>query len=258
MTYADDISTCEDYPVRLLFADDAFAYAVTAWYEPKRCEHYTCPPVVLTILRIYVFHDELLACLSLVRLPLLPHSTAMSWWIISLGLFFWIQRLFAQKSQVTCVSSFHWAQNDKGQDPCTVAALVQASCRSDTNVTIKKLSANEIYVGPDQKNTNDTCACNSVVYSLLSACAACQDRFYIDWQSWTRYCATSYLYRIPGNISSNIVIPSWAYNVISVGTLTSIPGSWNPTLSLQPPCNRFDLDAAIQTAISGEVFPPIC
>ncbi len=65
-----------------------------------------------------------------------------------------------------------------------IVSLVHPSGSSpsdvSTQVTIEKLAPNEVYLGPDPQNTNDICACNSVVYSLLSACAACQDRFFIE------------------------------------------------------------------------------
>ncbi|KXN92204.1 ATP synthase subunit beta, mitochondrial [Leucoagaricus sp. SymC.cos] len=120
----------------------------------------------------------------------------MSRWAIAIGLLSLFHSLLAQKSEVTCPPSFDWARNSKNQDPCLVVALLQADCRNDTNVTISKLAANEVYTGPDPANTNDVCACNTVVYSLLSVCAACQNRFFVDWTSWTLHCAVSYLKQV--------------------------------------------------------------
>ncbi|KAJ3571061.1 hypothetical protein NP233_g4007 [Leucocoprinus birnbaumii] len=126
------------------------------------------------------------------------------------------------------------AKNNKGQDPCLVAALLQADCRNETNVTIPQLAVNEIYTGPNPANNHDVCLCNSVVYSLLSVCAACQSRFWMDWTSWTAHCAIAYIRGFPKNISSNVAVPPWAYNNI---TVISAP--------------NFDMEQAIRTAVNG-------
>lgn len=158
----------------------------------------------------------------------------MNWSSTATVFLFLTRRLLAQKSEVTCSSSFDWAKNSKGQDPCLVAALLQADCRNGTNVTVPKLAVNEIYPGPDPANTHDVCACNSIVYSLLCTCAACQGRFCVDWTSWTEHCAMAYLEGFPKDIPSDINVPLWAYNKI---TMASAPS--------------FDMGAAIKTAITG-------
>lgn len=39
---------------------------------------------------------------------------------------------------------------------------------------VGSLPSGYVYTGPDGSDNNDTCKCNTVTYSLLSACAACQ------------------------------------------------------------------------------------
>lgn len=96
-----------------------------------------------------------------------------------------------------------------------------------------QLAVNELYPGPD---ADDVCACNSIVYSLLSACAACQSRFYIDWTSWTTHCATIIVAGFPKTISNDIAVPRWAYNNMT-----------NASVS------KFDIDQAIETTAGGTI-----
>ena len=71
------------------------------------------------------------------------------------------------------------------QDPCTVAAYLQAPCFSGSEslrCTPHSLadrlefgvgSISEGYYTP-AGNGSDTCACSSVAYSMISACGICQ------------------------------------------------------------------------------------
>ncbi|KAI0249314.1 hypothetical protein BJV78DRAFT_1228690 [Lactifluus subvellereus] len=60
---------------------------------------------------------------------------------------------------VICSQTWQWTSNSFGQNPCIVAAYLMATCNGG-------------YDG-------DLCKCNTVVYSLLSACDACQQKPWI-------------------------------------------------------------------------------
>jgi hypothetical protein len=91
-----------------------------------------------------------------------------------------------------CVQTF----NSLDQDPCVVAAYLQSTCSggcqyyylprvyepcrlvSFAAFTVPALPPGYEYSGPDVPDGTDLCECNTVVYSLLSACDACQGS---DW-----------------------------------------------------------------------------
>ncbi|KAF8340258.1 uncharacterized protein EI90DRAFT_3034883, partial [Cantharellus anzutake] len=72
------------------------------------------------------------------------------------------------------------------------------------------------YVGP-KLNTSyepNLCDCSSVVYQLMSACAACQNRTYITYPNWGANCSSIAIvegeYR-PSLIPPGTLVPNWAY-----------------------------------------------
>ncbi|KAK0210849.1 hypothetical protein DFS33DRAFT_330903 [Desarmillaria ectypa] len=73
-------------------------------------------------------------------------------------------------SNVTCLPSYNWTQNDCEQTPCEVAAYLISQC-TDEPFTLNPLPANTHYLGPTSLQDANECECSSVVYSLVSACA---------------------------------------------------------------------------------------
>ncbi|KAG1891137.1 hypothetical protein F4604DRAFT_1913950 [Suillus subluteus] len=137
---------------------------------------------------------------------------------------------FAQMSTVTCLSSFGWMNNSLGQDPCLVAAYLQSACEA---TTIDPLPPGYIYAAPSAALANP-CACSTVTYSMLSACADCQNATYLNWTSWSLSCTQTSIresvrkvvdilqaFLIPPidrylmNIPTGIKVPNWAYLSVS-------------------------------------------
>ncbi|KAH7905127.1 hypothetical protein BJ138DRAFT_1183790 [Hygrophoropsis aurantiaca] len=129
------------------------------------------------------------------------------------------KRCWAQQG-ASCPASagYSWAANEIGQDPCVVANDLSTS---------DSLSCNDIYVsfGPltagsegypaPSGNTVGPCLCNTVIYSLATACASCQLAQYLSWSQWIVNCPTSDVAQSwPTSIASNTVIPAWAYLAI--------------------------------------------
>ncbi|KAF8491364.1 hypothetical protein F5888DRAFT_1736780 [Russula emetica] len=80
----------------------------------------------------------------------------------------------AQLTYPTCPTSWSWSFNSLGQSPCAVAAQLQGVC-DNGEFSIPSLVSGDSYVGPTGSNdSTDLCKCNTVVYSLMSACGACQ------------------------------------------------------------------------------------
>ncbi|EGN97447.1 hypothetical protein SERLA73DRAFT_169774 [Serpula lacrymans var. lacrymans S7.3] len=131
-----------------------------------------------------------------------------------------IRGVATQTSNVTCASSFGWANNSLNQTPCTVASYLEGVCNGG-EWDIPALPPNEHYLAPSLSDANN-CQCNSVVYSLISACAACQNQLWVSWDTWSTNCS-GYVYFMtyPNNIPQETVVPAWAYlNVTAVGAGT--------------------------------------
>lgn len=135
-------------------------------------------------------------------------------------------RAIAQLTNATCLPQYGWMYNSKDQSPCLVAAYVQSVCFG-SQYTVPALDPKnypyDYYPAPSADEAN-SCECNTVTYSLLSACAWCQNLTYTDWPDWKFYCSTEYL-GYPENIPSGTAIPQWAYQNVVVS------GSFNATLA---------------------------
>ncbi|KAF4614942.1 hypothetical protein D9613_002754 [Agrocybe pediades] len=75
---------------------------------------------------------------------------------------------------------------------------------------IEVLPAMSHYLGPTLQTANP-CQCNTVTYSLMSACGACQGRTYLSWSVWSANCPTVSINTYPEPIPSGVAIPGWAY-----------------------------------------------
>ncbi|KAF8339239.1 hypothetical protein F5887DRAFT_475680 [Amanita rubescens] len=105
---------------------------------------------------------------------------------------------------------YNWTFNSMGQSPCYVADALMDQCLGQMYTIIPLSVPGDSYEFPENF-LNATCSCNTVWYSLLSACAICQNGSWITWQSYSQYCNQTYLMQYPGHIPSNTSVPSWAY-----------------------------------------------
>ncbi|KAH9983813.1 hypothetical protein BJV74DRAFT_595309 [Russula compacta] len=125
---------------------------------------------------------------------------------------------FAQLSYPNCSAGWNWSYNSLGQNPCNVAADLEATCNGG-QFEIPQLQSGHLYRGPDS-GSNNLCQCNTVLYSLVSACSACQGSSWIQWSAWSFNCSvvsspTTY----PKLIPNGTRVPYWAYlNVTTAGT----------------------------------------
>ncbi|KAJ7641508.1 hypothetical protein FB45DRAFT_900379 [Roridomyces roridus] len=135
----------------------------------------------------------------------------------------------AQSTNATCDKSFDWSLNSRGQSPCLVAAYLGSVCSSDGLFIVPALPPNSIaYQGPILALANP-CACSSVFYSLLGACADCQSTMaqVTTWSFFNTNCSTSYLQTFNQNIPSTTAVPHWAYQDVTAQT----DGKFNVTLA---------------------------
>jgi len=99
-----------------------------------------------------------------------------------------------------------------GQSPCTVFAYLQGQCTSGVS-HVPPLLPGQYYTGPNATQSDNQCLCNSVVYSLISACASCQQGSYLPWSKWTIVCKAVYLNVLPISIPPETDVPRWAYTL---------------------------------------------
>ncbi|KAL6305946.1 hypothetical protein BKA93DRAFT_730114, partial [Sparassis latifolia] len=81
--------------------------------------------------------------------------------------------------------------NSLGQSPCLVAAYAFGACQANTSWSVGSLqNLSSTYPGPTESQAN-RCTCSSVSYSLISACAACQEAQLSPWDTWIANCSSS-------------------------------------------------------------------
>ncbi|KAH9973145.1 hypothetical protein BGW80DRAFT_1459453 [Lactifluus volemus] len=134
--------------------------------------------------------------------------------------------VFAQVTWPYCtLSSWGWTYNSLNQNPCLVAAFLQSTCNGGS-YDLPALNLGYSYAGPEA-GYGDLCWCSTVVYSLLSACDACQNEPWFSWYDYSTNCtrgqppASSFPHPVP----SGIRVPQWA--LIDV----TVQGDWNSSQS---------------------------
>ncbi|KAI0088019.1 hypothetical protein BDY19DRAFT_994437 [Irpex rosettiformis] len=123
-----------------------------------------------------------------------------------------------------CLSGSDWMLNRKGQTPCIVAAYLSSAC--DSNSAGNDVEA----LRPRQyrillKTAANDCFCNTVMYSLLGACATCEGLESLSWSNWTKNCTKTFVAGFPKPIPEDTAIPEWAYYNIT------LDDSFNATLT---------------------------
>lgn len=126
---------------------------------------------------------------------------------------------WAGSMSAKCNSGWEWAENSLGQNPCQVAGDLQASCLGYSDYVLSPLEPASYYIPPGENDTDaQNCGCNTVIYSLYSACEACQTRTVIQWGQWEAYCKVVYVSEYPFNIRGDTAVPRWAFiNVTEQG-----------------------------------------
>ncbi|KAH7913750.1 hypothetical protein BJ138DRAFT_1124146 [Hygrophoropsis aurantiaca] len=147
----------------------------------------------------------------------------MASWIVGAALLALGLRRFhsagAQYTDVVCFNNYTWADNSLGQSPCVVASYLQAPCHPNgANITALVNSTYE-YTPP---TTVTPCECNTVTYSLISACGGCQGATWVTWDYWTLNCSGSTSnQQYPRPLPSGTAVPAWAYLALTNGTWDS-------------------------------------
>ncbi|KAK0445020.1 uncharacterized protein EV420DRAFT_981383 [Desarmillaria tabescens] len=115
------------------------------------------------------------------------------------------------QSEATCTdSAYSWSFNSLKQSPCDIGRALGGVCTTD--FTIQALPSGYHYSGVGAIYTSD-CVCNTVYYSLLDVCAACQGGSVSVWNEWDANCTTTYQ-TFPENIPDGTAVPHYAYQAL--------------------------------------------
>ncbi|KAF8339230.1 hypothetical protein F5887DRAFT_475487 [Amanita rubescens] len=133
-------------------------------------------------------------------------------------------------------SQYYWTFNSLGQSPCSVADVLMIYCTGQA-VIIPAIPPGEQYAPLGSTGANVKCFCNTVWYSLMSACAACQNGYWPTWPNYSAVCPQIYLmHPIP---VSNTSVPNWAYvnvtatnNTFNVAAASILAAEDTPTDSV--------------------------
>jgi len=104
-------------------------------------------------------------------------------------------------------AEYDWTFNSMGQSPCYVAQILATQATGQAN-PIAPLS---LPGAASSFTSNGSCYCNTVWYSLVSACAVCQNETWLTWPNYSQNCNQTYLMQFPDPIPSNTSVPRWAY-----------------------------------------------
>ncbi|KAG9050840.1 hypothetical protein FS837_001950 [Tulasnella sp. UAMH 9824] len=112
------------------------------------------------------------------------------------------------------------------------------------------------YVGPYNPPQNygvTVSRCNTVVYSLMSACSYCQGGLVGTWSDWISYCPSSYVSKgFPETVPPETDIPEWAY------LDPTAVGIWDPTAAQQFATNGTTSNPSIAPVPSASSTPSSC
>ncbi|KAF7304963.1 hypothetical protein MKEN_01211000 [Mycena kentingensis (nom. inval.)] len=115
-------------------------------------------------------------------------------------------------TNATCQAGWEWSFNSLNQSPCEVAAFLGSTCNDGMFFVPALINSTAFYTAPSVAQANP-CACSSVFYSALSACAGCQGGQFLLWNKWNEHC--SFVYSIyQNNIPTGTRVPHWAYLAI--------------------------------------------
>ncbi|KZV73403.1 hypothetical protein PENSPDRAFT_648938 [Peniophora sp. CONT] len=120
----------------------------------------------------------------------------------------------------SCTEPYYdWANNSLHQSPCTMAAYAIAACNGGAaNITALQTPFS-VYTGPtNTSDAADACKCNTVSYSLISACAGCQGAQWLPFSTFVTNCSATIPKGqfAPGiDIPAGTAFPAWAYDPLN-------------------------------------------
>ncbi|KAI0812564.1 hypothetical protein BC629DRAFT_1436591 [Irpex lacteus] len=125
----------------------------------------------------------------------------------------WDFRVAAQTTTAMCKPGYEWMFNSLRQSPCLIASYLGAGCSDPSSCNIAPTFSNYYH----SKASATDCTCNSVAYSVFSACVLCQTQLptYLPWSLWIKNCTRTYVDEYPMSVPKGTAIPEWAFHNVT-------------------------------------------
>lgn len=175
------------------------------------------------------------------------HSSLHNVVIGALSIFLLLSGASSQKTEASCNSTkFAWAFNSRNQSPCLAAAFLGESCqKTNASFDIGSLKPNQSYTS----GSGTICECNSVYYSLLSACTLCQGAVMTSWTKFASNCSkVSPDGQYPQSVPNGTVIPEWAFQQVFTSN------QFNVSLAESGSSNNASSSTPTQSSSSLSIF----
>lgn len=179
------------------------------------------------------------------------------WDVPTLALFALLSTVRAQHTEAQCsVTSLSWSFNSIGQSPCLIAAFMANPCSTNDDYDVPAIGPGFHY-NPSQ--VPSICECSSVVYSLYSACAACQNATIGPWTTFIMNCTkTEPDGQYPLAIPPGTALPAWAYQLVTTSNrfnLTLAQSVGDSPENITAPSTTSSSQAASRTTPAGSTPP---
>ncbi|KLO10747.1 hypothetical protein SCHPADRAFT_892133 [Schizopora paradoxa] len=81
-----------------------------------------------------------------------------------------------------------------------------------------------VYLNPPNNGagSSSNCTCNTVTYSIMSACSICQGQTYMTWDNWSLSCSIKTIGQFPDDLPPAASVPAWAYGEITTNDTFNI------------------------------------
>ncbi|KAG2078814.1 hypothetical protein BDR04DRAFT_4714 [Suillus decipiens] len=137
--------------------------------------------------------------------------------------------------------------NSIEQDPCLVTAYLLGHSRFYHGTFATWFPP--YYGAPTGANR---CECNTVTYSMISACSVCQNGSYMSWSSWSSGCTMMSIGEYPLDIPAGTKVPNWAFMDVTGGGFNSAAAQSNGDL---PESTATSVPSATTTVIYSTTGP---
>jgi hypothetical protein len=95
--------------------------------------------------------------------------------------------------------------------------------------------------------------CNTVYYSLMSACSVCQNVSFVSWTTWSANCTNTHTETFPFPIPTYITVPHYAYLDVVTGNtfdVTAAENAGGPESTAPPTATSTTIVTATSTPIA--------
>ncbi|KAF8896397.1 hypothetical protein BD779DRAFT_582935 [Infundibulicybe gibba] len=109
--------------------------------------------------------------------------------------------------------TLQWAFNTLNQSPCIIAQFLLNACNTSEFLHIPPIPVSSTGY---RISSPTPCTCNTVFYSVLSACAACQRGSFRTWSNYSSSCSSPSFETLPEGVPYGTRVPHYAFHDVLV------------------------------------------